>query len=218
MNRARIICAVLLAIPLIVFGGNYFVHVFDLPPGGASPGETLLQSMRDGGLMHAIAARLAGGALLMSSTAKKIVWVVALLALAGGGALAVRVSRDDAPAPRTTARESFTAPPPAAAETETEEPADPARWRDAPLHRRSRSSARRRRARRHHTAGNGEHPRQADGPRRPVEQNRRNPPQGSDRGCRVGGDGSRRPVLGALPRAGGLRPFRERPEHGVGRA
>ena len=46
----------LLAIPLIVFGGNYFVHLFELPPGGDTDGEKLLQSMRDGGLMHAIAA------------------------------------------------------------------------------------------------------------------------------------------------------------------
>lgn len=56
MNTARCVAAVLLALPLLVFGGNYFANLFALPEAGASPGEQLLQSMRDGGLMAVIAA------------------------------------------------------------------------------------------------------------------------------------------------------------------
>ena len=55
MNKIRTISAVLLAIPLIVFGGNSFVGLFDLPAADESAGEQLLQSMRDGGLMALIA-------------------------------------------------------------------------------------------------------------------------------------------------------------------
>ncbi len=55
MTKLRLVCALLLALPLIVFGGNYFVQVFDLPEAGDSSGEILLQSMRDGGLMTWIA-------------------------------------------------------------------------------------------------------------------------------------------------------------------
>ena len=54
MNKFRLACAILLAIPLIVFGGNYFVDLFTLPK-DTSPGGQLLQSMRDGGLMAAVA-------------------------------------------------------------------------------------------------------------------------------------------------------------------
>jgi len=56
MNKIRMTSAWLLGIPLIIFGANYFVHAFDLPAGGGSSGERLLESMRDGGLMAAIAA------------------------------------------------------------------------------------------------------------------------------------------------------------------
>ena len=57
MAKARLICAVLLAIPLIVFGGNYFVHLFEVPPPEqASAGTELLDAIRDGGLMLPIAA------------------------------------------------------------------------------------------------------------------------------------------------------------------
>ena len=55
MNWVRTASAVLLALPLIVFGGNYFVHLFPLPPGDDSAGAQLLQAMRDGGLMAATA-------------------------------------------------------------------------------------------------------------------------------------------------------------------
>lgn len=55
MAKLRLVCAVLLAVPLIVFGGNYFVQAFELPEGDGSSGDLLLQSMRDGGLMTWIA-------------------------------------------------------------------------------------------------------------------------------------------------------------------
>ena len=55
MNIIRTVSAVLLAIPLIVFGGNYFVQWFALPSGDGSAGAQLLEAMRDGGLMAAIA-------------------------------------------------------------------------------------------------------------------------------------------------------------------
>ncbi|MEM7309576.1 MAG: hypothetical protein AAF682_23070 [Planctomycetota bacterium] len=66
MKKIRTSCAVLLALPLIVFGGNYFVQLFALPDAGESAGEQLLQSMRDGGLMTFIAAsHVAVGFLLL---------------------------------------------------------------------------------------------------------------------------------------------------------
>ena len=57
MKTVRLIASILLAIPLIIFGGNYFVHFFEM----ATPEETnaaldLLQAMRDGGLMAYVAA------------------------------------------------------------------------------------------------------------------------------------------------------------------
>jgi hypothetical protein len=55
MNILRTVCAVLLALPLLVFGLNYFLHFFPLPSGGQSPGARLLDAMRAGGLMSAIA-------------------------------------------------------------------------------------------------------------------------------------------------------------------
>jgi len=55
MKIVPMLSAVLLAIPLFVFGGNFFVNVFELPPGDGSVGADLLQSMYDGGLMGAIA-------------------------------------------------------------------------------------------------------------------------------------------------------------------
>ena len=57
MAKARLICAVLLALPLVIFGGNYFVGLFEVPPPpNESSGTVLLQSMRAGGLMMPIAA------------------------------------------------------------------------------------------------------------------------------------------------------------------
>ncbi len=55
MKVVRIISAVLLALPLLVFGANYFLHIIALPPGDGSAGDQLLQAMRDGGLMKAVA-------------------------------------------------------------------------------------------------------------------------------------------------------------------
>jgi putative oxidoreductase len=55
MKMVRTICSVLLALPLLVFGANYFLHFFPLPPGDGQAGDRLLQAMRDGGLMSAIA-------------------------------------------------------------------------------------------------------------------------------------------------------------------
>ncbi|HKY21788.1 MAG TPA: hypothetical protein VJM31_11290 [Vicinamibacterales bacterium] len=55
MRQLRTVSALLLAFPLLVFGANYFIHWFPLPPGDGSVGDQLLQAMRNGGLMAAIA-------------------------------------------------------------------------------------------------------------------------------------------------------------------
>ncbi len=55
MSKARIACALLLALPLIVFGGNYFVGAFELPEGDGQSGDQLLAAMRVGGLMTWVA-------------------------------------------------------------------------------------------------------------------------------------------------------------------
>ena len=55
MKIIRLLSAILLALPLLVFGGNYFFHFFPMPPGDGSTGAELLQMMRDGGLMGSIA-------------------------------------------------------------------------------------------------------------------------------------------------------------------
>lgn len=66
MNMLRIACAVLLSIPFLVFGSNYFIHFFPMPPGDGSAGAQLLQEMRDGGLMSALAfSHVVVGVLLM---------------------------------------------------------------------------------------------------------------------------------------------------------
>lgn len=66
MRKLRLAAAVLLALPLILFGGNYFVHVFSLPEAGEHPGEQLLQAIRDGGLMSWIAlSHVIVGAMLL---------------------------------------------------------------------------------------------------------------------------------------------------------
>ena len=56
MNKLRLASAWLLALPLIVFGGNAFAQLFEMPESEPSPGVDLLQAMHDGGLMTAIAA------------------------------------------------------------------------------------------------------------------------------------------------------------------
>lgn len=67
MKKLRIVCAVLLALPLIVFGGNFFAELFPVDRTGESAGERLLSAMCDGGLMGAIAAShvLVGAMLLV---------------------------------------------------------------------------------------------------------------------------------------------------------
>jgi putative oxidoreductase len=71
MKTVRIVSAVLLAIPLLVFGGNYFVHLFPMPPGDGSAGDQLLQAMRAGGLMTAIAfSHVVVGVLLLVPRAR----------------------------------------------------------------------------------------------------------------------------------------------------
>jgi hypothetical protein len=65
MSAWRWVCPLLLALPLIVFGGNYFLHLFPLPPGDGSAGASLLQAMRDGGLMSCVALSHVGTGLML---------------------------------------------------------------------------------------------------------------------------------------------------------
>jgi len=66
MKTVRIVSAVLLAIPLVLFGGNYFLHLFPLPSGDGSTGDQLLQAMQSGGMMTAIAfSHVVAGMLLL---------------------------------------------------------------------------------------------------------------------------------------------------------
>ena len=52
MNKVRMVCAILLALPLDVFGANYLVELFPMPdPPDDGPGSQLLLDMRAGGLM-----------------------------------------------------------------------------------------------------------------------------------------------------------------------
>lgn len=54
MRKLRIICGAVLGVPLIIFGANYFLHLFALPT-DPSPGGLLLDGMRAGGLMAFVA-------------------------------------------------------------------------------------------------------------------------------------------------------------------
>lgn len=66
MRAFRAICAWILALPLLIFGSNYFLHFFPLPAGNSDDGQRLLQAMRDGGLMTAIAfSHVVAGAMLV---------------------------------------------------------------------------------------------------------------------------------------------------------
>ena len=66
MNKIRSISAIILAAPLVVFGANFFVCMFDVPPSDGPGGQDLLQAMRDGGLMSAVAiAHVAAGVMLI---------------------------------------------------------------------------------------------------------------------------------------------------------
>ena len=65
MKRVNAISAILLAIPLIVFGANYFLN-FIQPPPDTSIGMDMLNSMREGGLMVFVAlAHIVIGFLLL---------------------------------------------------------------------------------------------------------------------------------------------------------
>lgn len=66
MKKLQLITAILLAIPMIVFGSNYFLHVFPLPAGDPTPGAQLLEAMRAGGLMSLVAfSHVVAGVLLV---------------------------------------------------------------------------------------------------------------------------------------------------------
>ncbi|MCP3918917.1 MAG: hypothetical protein GY711_25500 [bacterium] len=57
MSKVRTACAILLALPLLAFGGNHFLQWFMLPEiEGTAEGVEVLKSMRDSGLMNWIAA------------------------------------------------------------------------------------------------------------------------------------------------------------------
>jgi len=56
MRIARTVAAVLLALPLLLFGGSYFIHPFPLPPANGSLGIEMLQLMRVGHLSIAVTA------------------------------------------------------------------------------------------------------------------------------------------------------------------
>jgi hypothetical protein len=57
MAKMRLVASVLLALPLIVFGSNYFLGFMSIPEqDAANAGLDLLQAMRDGGLMGPVAA------------------------------------------------------------------------------------------------------------------------------------------------------------------
>jgi hypothetical protein len=55
MNKVRLVAAVLLSLPLIVFGANGLLEFFSLPAGDGLEGDQLLQALRAGGLMPVIA-------------------------------------------------------------------------------------------------------------------------------------------------------------------
>lgn len=56
MRVVRIIAAVLLASPLLLFGGSYFIKPFPLPPANGNLGIEMLQLMRVGHLSAAVTA------------------------------------------------------------------------------------------------------------------------------------------------------------------
>jgi hypothetical protein len=66
MRILRLVSALLLALPLLLFGSNHFLHLFTVPPGDGGPGDRLLQSMREGGLVTPIGlAHVGVGAMLL---------------------------------------------------------------------------------------------------------------------------------------------------------
>ena len=68
MGKLRFVAAYLLGVPLLVFGLNHFLHLFEMTePEGQADGIELLQAMRAGGLMGWVAAShvILGGMLLV---------------------------------------------------------------------------------------------------------------------------------------------------------
>jgi putative oxidoreductase len=66
MNKVRLFSAILLAFPLLLFGGGYFVHPIPLPEANGQPGIVLLHALRDGGMTKAVAGgHLVCGLLLL---------------------------------------------------------------------------------------------------------------------------------------------------------
>ena len=66
MKKIQLVAAILFALPLIIFGGNFYVQLFPLPPGDGGLGDQLLQLMREGGLMGYVAlAHISLGTLLL---------------------------------------------------------------------------------------------------------------------------------------------------------
>ncbi|MBT8233408.1 MAG: hypothetical protein HKO66_05750 [Saprospiraceae bacterium] len=55
MKKLNVIGAFLLAIPLIVFGSNYFIDMIPKPPDDGSIGLDMLETMRSGGMMVYVA-------------------------------------------------------------------------------------------------------------------------------------------------------------------
>ena len=70
MRKVRAVAAWLLALVLIVFGGNYFVDVLEFEPQGAQEGIDVLLALRAGGLMAYVSAShlLVGAGLLLGRT------------------------------------------------------------------------------------------------------------------------------------------------------
>jgi hypothetical protein len=67
MRNLRFAAAILLALPLLVLGADYFLQFLKLPPPeGAPEGIALLEAMRAGGLMAYIAASHIAVALLLA--------------------------------------------------------------------------------------------------------------------------------------------------------
>ena len=55
MKIARLVAALLLALPLILFGTNYFLEFFAVEQPATAGGLELLEALREGGLMGPIA-------------------------------------------------------------------------------------------------------------------------------------------------------------------
>jgi putative oxidoreductase len=66
MKKIRLVSALLLAVPLLLFGLNWFLQFFDVPIQGDSEGVRWLAMTREGGLMTWISlSHVAIGAMLL---------------------------------------------------------------------------------------------------------------------------------------------------------